>query len=303
MTRLPPPLGGNGKVPMLVVLRIVFGMEVLIEGTSGGLLCSVGTEGVEFALYGRGVGRAEGVTDRLGSALFLGVVVGSCEGVELRRDSAPISWLLSVDIRRVLGTGNAGRGPFGGGRGVRGRSEVEVMVEVIAQAADSWCQCLLQPSARPTATCRAWGKSVAARVLIMESTPCGHDRTWILSLQARTPPGQSDAATSLFWMHRGDDGSAARCGLAAERGSGMFRCGKRRARVRFVPALRRHKMDGGNGISQAALSTPSLFLVSREMRKPRAADPLIYPKVRMRPFRGRISGEGSGSSSSLAIMN
>lgn len=148
VTRLPPPLGGSGNVPMLVVFRIVFGMEVLIEGTSGGMLLSVGTEGVELALYGRGVGRPEGVTDRPGSALFLGVVVGNWDGVELRRDSGPTSRLLSVDIRRVLAIGSAGRGPFGGGRGVRGRSEVDVMVEVIAQAANRRCRCLLQPSAR-----------------------------------------------------------------------------------------------------------------------------------------------------------
>lgn len=128
---------------MLVVLRIVLGMAVFIEGTSGGLLLSVGTEGVELALNGRGVGRPEGVMDRPEIALFLGVVVGSCDGVELRRESAPTSTLLSVDIRRVLGTGSAGSGPFGGGRGVRGIVEVEVMVEVIAQATGSRCRCLM----------------------------------------------------------------------------------------------------------------------------------------------------------------
>lgn len=119
-------------MPMLVVFRIVFGIEVFIVGTSGALLLSVGTEGVELALDGRGVGKPEGVTDRLGMALLFGVVVGSCEGVELRRDSAPTSRLLSVDMRRVLAMGSAGSGPFGGGRGVRGMVDVEVMVEVIA---------------------------------------------------------------------------------------------------------------------------------------------------------------------------
>lgn len=125
------PFGGRGKVPMLVVLRMVFGR---IEGTSGGGLLRVGTEGVELALNGRSVGRPDGVTERLGIALFLGVVVGNCEGVDLRRDAAATSSRLLVDRRRVLATGSAGRGPFGGGgRGLRDMVEVEVMVvEAIA---------------------------------------------------------------------------------------------------------------------------------------------------------------------------
>lgn len=158
-----PPLGGTGNVPMLVVFRIVFGRVVFIEGTSGGWLLRVGTAGVELVLNGRGVGRPEGVTERLGIALFLGVVVGSCEGVDLRRDSPPMSLGLSGDKRRVFVTGSAGRGPFGGGgRAVRGSVEVEVMVEVISQCGGG----LLRLSARRRLLAPLEGSRPTAKVLL-----------------------------------------------------------------------------------------------------------------------------------------
>jgi hypothetical protein len=121
-------LGGRGKEPMLVVLRTVFGMPVLpIVGTGTseeyGLL-SVGIEGVEFVFVGRGVGTPVEVNERLGIEDFFGVVEGICD--ECRE---PPLARLSFEARRFLPTGRAGRGPVGGGRGVRGR--VEVTVEAI----------------------------------------------------------------------------------------------------------------------------------------------------------------------------
>lgn len=89
----------------------------------------MGTVGVEFDFVGLGVGTPECVTDRPGIEDFFGVVEGICEAVDVRRESLPLA-RLPFEERRVLLTGRAGRGPVGGGRGVRGR--VEVMVEAIS---------------------------------------------------------------------------------------------------------------------------------------------------------------------------
>lgn len=75
----------------------------------------------------RGVGRPETVTDREGMDVFLDEGGGMLEAVEVRRESG-VEARLSADGRRVLDTGNAGKGPVGGGRGVRGSWLAEAMV-------------------------------------------------------------------------------------------------------------------------------------------------------------------------------
>lgn len=122
---------------MLVVLRTVLGMPVPTGGDGEGaggcsFECSVGTAGVEFALVGwRGVGRPERVTDREGMDVFLDEGGGIFDAVDVRRDSGVmLEAMLSVDILRVLATGSAGKGPVGGGRGVRGSWLAEAMLVV-----------------------------------------------------------------------------------------------------------------------------------------------------------------------------
>lgn len=126
---------------MLVVFRIVFGMPVdgVAADGEGAETCpstivlSVGTAGVELALEGFGVGSPDRVTDRDGNDDFLELVGRVEETAEVRRESAALALLVvemaSSDSLRVLGTGRAGNGPVGGGgRGVRGRADVILLV-------------------------------------------------------------------------------------------------------------------------------------------------------------------------------
>lgn len=117
-----------------MVFRSVLGIPVPTggEGEGGGASTEfkVGTAGVEFALVPLGVGRPETVADREGMAVFLVVVVGRWDAVEVRLESGGVASSSSAACLRFLGTGRAGRGPVGGGRGVRGRAEVMIEVEV-----------------------------------------------------------------------------------------------------------------------------------------------------------------------------
>ena len=134
------PLGGGGKLPMLLVLRTVLpGVGIAEDGDAAELwveaevlsVLSVGTAGVDCVLAVLGVGRPVVVTAR---ARGLIPDIEPDEGGRVSETSGA-----STKDFRVFATGRAGRGPDGGGEigggalvdGRCGMAEVMVAVVVV----------------------------------------------------------------------------------------------------------------------------------------------------------------------------
>lgn len=116
---------------MLVVFLTVLGMPEPMGGDGEGAgrasaVDRVGTAGVELALVGLfGVGRPEMVTAREGMDVFFDEGGGILDAVDVRLDSEAVASSLYL---RVFETGNAGKGPVGGGRGVLEPERVDAMM-------------------------------------------------------------------------------------------------------------------------------------------------------------------------------
>ena len=136
-------LGGGGKLAMLVVLRTVFpgvgraevgdasGVATPLEATE---VLRVGTAGVDCVFAGRGVGNPEVVTARVRGFMPDGITGTDPEPVELGLDSDASG--VSGNGFLVFASGNAGRGPDGGGDVGGGGREVGLcgMAEVVMVA-------------------------------------------------------------------------------------------------------------------------------------------------------------------------